>query len=171
VKPTRPWLRALDLIVWFFDVLVMTRAEYDWLRIKRNRTEERHIHHFHGTGWPRTPLRIEADRLVFIFHSDGSNTDWGVRCVVKAIFPAPALQTKSKKVVCRCGVLVLCSSGDNLAHRRLLPLLSLPRVANAHRNRKNKNKNAGTTILPKDCIPLHTTNVHFTPGSSVSVVF
>merc|ERR1711916_308773 len=52
---------------------------YDKERTRPGREEK-----FAGVNFPSEPLRAGSDRIFTLFHSDGSNDEWGVKFTVEA---------------------------------------------------------------------------------------
>lgn len=77
-----------------FDPLCATETNCDWLQLYLRANKEMPLRDrlTGGVGsWPtKDPIKIQGDRAFFHFHSDGSRTDWGFKCLVTAVLPKAA---------------------------------------------------------------------------------
>ena len=107
-----------------FDDRTRTENSYDWVKIWKNadQTDSCHpdIEKYSGRrdnmNWPgfggRPPLVIEADTCYVMFHSDGSNEDWGYAFTAEAEFPAVSSGVSChwlielEKQLCHCGAML-----------------------------------------------------------------
>ncbi|KAJ4457548.1 putative E3 ubiquitin-protein ligase HERC2 [Paratrimastix pyriformis] len=103
-----------------FDPRTQTENRYDWMRVytKEGADQSESVHMITGTDFPHNVVTIMSPLLVFQFHSDGSNTEWGVECEVTAIITEkfvalPWLLDMAKTVArqaCACAGQLLAST-------------------------------------------------------------
>eukprot|EP01130_Rhizamoeba_saxonica_P013902 TRINITY_DN5989_c0_g1_i2.p1 TRINITY_DN5989_c0_g1~~TRINITY_DN5989_c0_g1_i2.p1 ORF type:complete len:2327 (+),score=605.23 TRINITY_DN5989_c0_g1_i2:71-7051(+) len=70
-----------------FDPQCKTEANYDYLQMYLGPEKSIEFQQkWSGTDWPTTPIVVDQDIVYFHFFSDGSNNEWGFKCVVTGVF-------------------------------------------------------------------------------------
>ncbi|KAJ4454603.1 hypothetical protein PAPYR_10654 [Paratrimastix pyriformis] len=86
-----------------FDARCATEANYDYLKIFKARGQANPIHTLTGRqgSWPTAPILVtDTPTLYLVFHSDGSNNDWGFECIIRPDPASWSAQVSARTPVC-----------------------------------------------------------------------